>query len=393
MAGIILLLAPLVVFKYANFLWLDVLGPVLGLFGWAPSERLISLGLPLGISFVTFTLLAYLIDYATGKYREPLSLKWLLGYVLFFPHLISGPILRPHELIPQLERGMPVHLRAVLPGLALIATGLLKKVVVADSLGPAVSHVYSMQAANLTLADFLLAFYGFPVQVYCDLSGYTDIALGLARLLGVRLPGNFRQPYCAASITEFWQRWHITLSHWFRDYLFFQLPGSRSRYYAALRNVVITMTLTGAWHGARWTFVVWGLLHGLEMVIERLAKRAWRRRPPPPLWLRRVFTFHIFALLIILFRAANFSEAGYVFRGLFGGTPVGDLSSFFLHHGFECLLIGLFFLVHPWDDTRRVTIATRKLGPRASVAIIVVLLVLATAFGMNGTTQFIYFDF
>lgn len=391
-AGIILLLAPLILFKYANFLWLDAIGPLAGVVdGWRPRQPPVPLSLPLGISFVTFTLLAYLIDYATGRYRQPLSLKWLLGYVLFFPHLISGPILRPHELIPQLQRGMKIRTRALLPGLALIACGLVKKMVFADQLGPAITHAYSAHG-GLTWPDVLLAVYGFPVQIYCDLSGYTDMALGLARVLGVRLPGNFRQPYCAGSITEFWQRWHITLTHWFRDYVFFTLPGSRRSYWRALRNVVITMALTGAWHGARWTFVVWGLLHGLQMVLERLIKRAWRP-PPPPLWLRQLITFHIFALLAILFRAGDFSAVSRIFRGLLGGAPIGDPIGFVTIHSFDCLLIGLFFLVHRWDDTRRVTIATRRLGARAAMVGVAAAMVVAIAVGMNSTTQFIYFDF
>ncbi|PLW76571.1 MBOAT family O-acyltransferase [Cohaesibacter celericrescens] len=396
--GVVMALLPLLFFKYTNFIWSDVAGPLGNwMFGWQYNSELLSWSRPLGISFITFTLLAFLIDYYTGRYRAPLSLKWLLGYVLFFPHLISGPILRPHELIPQLQRGLHVRLKSILPGLALITVGLVKKMVFADQLGADVSYAY-MPDTDRQWFDFLLAYYAFPVQIYCDLSGYTDIALGLARILGVHLPRNFMQPYCAPSFTEFWQRWHITLSHWFRDYVFLYLPGSRRNYGKALRNVVITMTLTGVWHGASMTFVVWGALNGLQMALERLIKRAWRKRKPVPRLLRQLFTFHLVALLLVLFRASDFSMAFGVLKGLFSPSSIamvsGDLlANASVSHAFQISLIILFFLLHPWDDNRRVIAACRLLGTRLTMGLIIMGLVLSITVGINGTTQFIYFDF
>ncbi|HVZ18381.1 MAG TPA: MBOAT family O-acyltransferase, partial [Terriglobales bacterium] len=197
--SIVALLTPLLFFKYTNFVWNDVIGGAARLAGASIGGQLLSVGLPLGISFVTFTLIAYLVDVATGKYPQQVSLRWLLGYVLFFPHLIAGPILRPHELIPQLQRGMPLLRRNVLPGLALFASGLVKKLVFADPIGAVVTSVYS-EPASRTTAECLFALYGFSVQIYCDFSGYTDMALGLAMILGIRLPGNFLRPYLATSV-------------------------------------------------------------------------------------------------------------------------------------------------------------------------------------------------
>ena len=223
--GVGAIAAPLIFFKYANFLWLDVVGPLVSVFGWQVAGKVETLRLPLGISFVTFTLIAYLVDVARGKFPHPVALKWVLGYIMFFPHLIAGPILRPHELIPQLRRQMPLRRRNLLPGLALFASGLVKKMVFADPLGTVVGSVYDHPSGH-TLPEYLLALYGFSVQIYCDFSGYTDMALGTAQILGVRLPNNFFRPYLATSIATFWHRWHRTLSHWLRDYIYIPLGGS-----------------------------------------------------------------------------------------------------------------------------------------------------------------------
>ena len=195
-ASVAALLMPLVFFKYTNFLWLQVVAPLAALLGFQGGARLVDLSLPLGISFVTFTLIAYVVDTANGTFADRPRPKWILGYTLFFPHLIAGPILRPYELIPQLQKMMPLRRRNVLPGLALFASGMVKKMVFADQLSPAVNAVYAHPSGH-TLPEFLLAVYGFSVQIYCDFSGYTDMALGTAQILGVRLPNNFFRPYLA----------------------------------------------------------------------------------------------------------------------------------------------------------------------------------------------------
>ena len=281
---IVALFVPLAFFKYTDFIYRDVLGPV---FGW--HDSVLNLPLPLGVSFVTFTLTAYVVDIYSGKFAGKVSLSTLTGYVLFFPHLIAGPILRPIELIPQLWRPRAALSAHFYAGLAIFTVGLVKKLVFADQIGTVVDAAYRADVVNAPTA--WLAIYGFSMQIYCDFSGYTDMAIGLALIIGVRLPNNFLRPYGAMSLIDFWRRWHITLSFWLRDYLYIPLGGNRSGRLRTYLNMIITMTLGGLWHGASWTFVIWGLLHGLGVAFvhlcshrhpagrrERLAALAQRRR-------------------------------------------------------------------------------------------------------------------
>ena len=390
--SIVVLLTPLLVFKYTNFIWHDVIGALVNLEGIAPDGRLLNFALPLGISFVTFTLIAYLVDVSTGRYPAPASPRWLLGYTLFFPHLIAGPILRPHELIPQLQRQMPIRRGNLLPGLALFTSGLIKKMVFADPIGAVVTAIYA-QPDGRGAAEYLFALYGFSVQIYCDFSGYTDMALGTALILGVRLPGNFLRPYLATSIADFWRRWHITLSHWLRDYIYIPLGGSRDGTGPTIRNVIITMAIGGMWHGANWTFLIWGLLHGIGVAASQLLRRhapLWMR---PPRWVLILVTFHVVALLWVLFRAPDISTAVTVLKGCLGGASFEGATTFIAAHLFEGVLILAFFLIHPWDDGRRVRIMAKTLPPAVVGAIILTGFVLAIAIGAESPAQFIYFEF
>jgi len=385
--SIAVLLLPLLFFKYTNFIWNDVLGPLFHSGG----GKVVNLALPLGISFVTFTLIAYLVDVASGRYRPPASARWLLGYTLFFPHLIAGPILRPHELIPQLHAQMPVRPRNLLPGLALFVIGLIKKTVFADPIGAVVASVYAHPVGR-DGAEYLFALYGFAVQIYCDFSGYTDMALGTALILGVRLPGNFLRPYLATSIADFWRRWHITLSHWLRDYIYIPLGGSRAGEAATIRNVLVTMALGGLWHGANWTFLIWGILHGIGVAASQLLQRHVGARVQTPRWLLILVTFHIVALLWIFFRAPDLPTAFTMFAGIFG-APFGSAAAFVAAHAFETALVVAFLLLHPFDDGRRVRILARRLPPVVVAALIVAGFALAIAIGADSPAQFIYFEF
>ncbi len=239
---------PLLFFKYTNFIYQDVLGPLFGFRG-----KLFTLSLPLGISFVTFTLTAYIVDIYRGKFNARHKASTLLQYVLFFPHLIAGPILRPAELIPQLEHPRSGRKSPYTAAFAIFTLGLVKKLIFADQIGDAVDTIYRT-AGTSDGPTALLALYGFSAQIYCDFSGYTDMAIGLALAIGVRLPNNFARPYVASSLIDFWRRWHITLSLWLRDYLYIPLGGNRGGKVEELRNIMITMILGGLWHGANWTF-------------------------------------------------------------------------------------------------------------------------------------------
>jgi alginate O-acetyltransferase complex protein AlgI len=388
----LVLLTPLLFFKYTNFIWNDLIGVMSRQAGVVTGGRLLNLGRPLGISFVTFTLIAYLVDVSTGKYPVRSSLRWLLGYVLFFPHLIAGPILRPHELIPQLHRQMPILRQNLLPGLALFTVGLVKKLVFADPIGSVVTAIYDQPVGRGT-AEYLFAFYGYSVQIYCDFSGYTDMAIGLALILGVRLPGNFLRPYLAISIADFWRRWHITLSHWLRDYVYIPLGGSRAGDAMTLRNILLTMALGGLWHGANWTFLLWGVLHGVGVAASRFQGRFAGCWLYPPRWIQVILTFHTVALLWIFFRAQDFDSALTMLSGCLFKWSLANASTFLSDHAFELVLTVGFFLLHPWDDGRRIRIAARRFPPPVVCTVVAVAFVLAFSIGSQSSGQFIYFEF
>jgi D-alanyl-lipoteichoic acid acyltransferase DltB (MBOAT superfamily) len=381
-AAIAALFVPLLVFKYTNFFYRDVLGPV---FGW--HGTLLDVSLPLGVSFVTFTLTAYVVDIYTGRFPAQHKASTVLAYVLFFPHLIAGPILRPHELIPQLEKPR----RAVLPRrlaipLAIFTLGLVKKLVFADQIAEVVDTAYAGSWDNAALA--LFALYGFSVQIYCDFSGYTDMAIGLALMLGIRLPTNFLRPYAAASLADFWRRWHVTLSSWLRDYLYIPLGGNRGGRVKAARNVLITMTLGGLWHGANWTFVVWGLLHGAGIAFVHSVKGLVRM----PKWLAVLVTFHFVTLAWVFFRAPDIATAGRALAAPFSGSWDGA-GAFAQAHAFPILLVVLFFALHRFDDLRRVMAATVYLRRAVLWPALLLAWLLAITVSHGSSAKFIYFDF
>src|SRR5882724_1512576 len=260
--AIAVLLLPLAVFKYTDFVYRDVFGPFFGI-----HDSLLNVPLPLGISFISFTLPAYLVDIYREVFSSTHQPRTILAYVLFFPHLIAGPILRPYELIPQLEAPRAASLRGFAAPLAIFTLGLVKKLVFADQLSPMVTATYAQDATTGSLAA-TLAIVGFAVQVYCDFSGYTDMAIGLAAMLGVRLPNNFRQPFTATSISGIWQRWHMTLTRFLGDYVYLPVSMALARYavrrrsgkwtlflFAVVIPVNITFLVSGIWHGAGWNFI------------------------------------------------------------------------------------------------------------------------------------------
>ncbi|MFL6572407.1 MAG: MBOAT family O-acyltransferase [Burkholderiales bacterium] len=385
-ATIVALFVPLVVFKYTDFLYRDVLGPILGLQG-----TLLGVPLPLGISFITFTLTAYVVDIYRRRFPGRQSASTVLAYVLFFPHLIAGPILRPHELIPQLESMRRAFPRRVALPVAIFTLGLVKKLVFADQIGGMVDAAYAGAADNAALA--LAAIYGFAVQIYCDFSGYTDMAIGVALMLGVRLPNNFLRPYAAGSLVDFWRRWHVTLSLWLRDYLYIPLGGNRHGRLKGARNVLITMALGGLWHGANWTFVIWGLLHGVAIALVQgarsLSPGLVRRMPR---WLGLALTFHFVTAAWVLFRAPDLAAAGRMLAAPLRGSWE-NLGAFVPAHAFTILLIVVFFALHRFDDHRRVKALVRYVRAEILWPVILLAWVLAIAVSQGSSAKFIYFDF
>lgn len=267
--GVGLNLALLGVFKYFGF-FVDSLVEVLRPLHLAPTVLLIKLTLPIGISFFTFCAISYLIDLGRREI-EPASLLDFSVYLSFFPHLIAGPIVRASELIPQLNVIANPNAVDATRGARLIARGLVKKMIVANYLAQSiVTPVFGAPGAYHSI-DLIVGAWAFAVQIYADFSGYTDIAIGTALLLGIKFPENFDAPYSAISIRDFWHRWHMTLSRWLRDYLYIPLGGNRGGTMKLYRNLFLTMLLGGLWHGASWTFIVWGAYHGVGLVVERVA--------------------------------------------------------------------------------------------------------------------------
>ena len=383
-SGIILIIfLPLIFFKYTHFFsenieqLFHVRIPFQGGFQ-----------LPLGISFITFTVTAYLVDVYRGKVPAEQDFERFALYVAFFPHLIAGPIMRPWELLPQFKH-LELRGKFVKIGLLLFAIGMLKKVVFADALAPIVNTIYS-DSAHADLPHALLAFYAFAVQIYCDFSGYTDMAIGIAFALGIWLPLNFNRPYLAGSIRDFWRRWHITLSRWLRDYLYIPLGGNRHGYARMTVVLMITMLLGGLWHGAAWTFVFWGFLHGLFLVAEHGIEKKMKLVSKIPLIVKQVLTFHLVAFSWIFFRARGWTEAMNILRGFWvPGDWQGTLSS----AGFPIVLILVYFLVQRWDRVAIAVFLARRLRGPLIYAIAFIVIISSVVLSVGNPSAFIYFDF
>ncbi|MYJ14523.1 MAG: MBOAT family protein [Acidimicrobiia bacterium] len=307
-------LASLGFFKYAGF-FVDSAESALGRLGLTADLPLLNIVLPVGISFFTFQAISYVLDVYRGDTAPAKPLDFAV-YLAFFPQLVAGPIVRAHELIPQLRQPRTLRHSDFTRAAVLIAAGLFKKVVVATYLAEAlVDDVFAFPERFSSL-EVLLGVYGYAVQIYADFSGYTDIAIGVALLLGIRLPENFNQPYRADSIQDFWRRWHISLSRWLRDYLYIPLGGNRRGEWRRDRNLLVTMLLGGLWHGAAWPFVLWGLFHGLGLLVER------RLRLRLPAVFGRLATFHFVCFGWILFRAESLGAATGVLGRLFNAWSV-----------------------------------------------------------------------
>jgi alginate O-acetyltransferase complex protein AlgI len=389
---IALLFLPLVVVKYSYFVLSNVvkLVPVAGVALGDVSQ--FRFALPLGISFLTFTLTAYIVDTYRGRFPVEPRIANLLAYALFFPHLIAGPILRPNELLPQLKQWRRAIDARFTLGTALFAIGLVKKVVFADGMAGAVDEVFAPEVLP-SAWDYLLAIHGFSLQIYCDFSGYTDMAIGIAYILRIRLPTNFRRPYTARSIIDFWRRWHITLSFWLRDYLYIPLGGNRYGQRRRFFNLMTTMVLGGLWHGAGWTFVIWGGLHGAALATAHIVHGLFRRRDIHiPRALGLIATFYFVTVSWVYFRAPDIATAHRVLMGPFTASWRGaDL--FASARLYELVLLLVFFVTHHYDRHARVRIAVRRSSQVVIWVLIVLGFVIAITVSQGSSSKFIYFDF
>ncbi len=321
-------LGVLLFYKYFDFLSESIFS-IASLFGVERSPIVLDLILPVGISFYTFQTLSYVIDVYRGDVKAEENLFFYALFVSFFPQLVAGPIERPGNLIPQLKEEHKFSLEDLDRGGRIMLLGFVKKILVADVISVYVDSVYN-NAASATAPAVIFATVLFAVQIYCDFSGYTDIATGCARIMGIRLMKNFDHPYMASSIKEFWARWHISLSGWFKDYLYIPLGGNRCGKARHLLNLFIVFLVSGLWHGANWTFVVWGALHGIYQIVGNLTikkrnalvcKIGHSPDSRAVLWCRRVITFILVAVAWIFFRANSIGDAFTLISTLVTGWP------------------------------------------------------------------------
>jgi alginate O-acetyltransferase complex protein AlgI len=353
--------------------------------------------LPVAISFFTFMALSYVID-VYRRELEPARPIDLAVYLSFFPHLVAGPIVRGSELLPQIRRRRDADNVDYSRAMWLIMAGLFKKVVISSDMDAwIVTPVFS--APHLHSApEAIFAAWAYGIQIYCDFSGYTDMAIGLALLLGFKFPINFDGPYTARSLQDFWRRWHITLSRWLRDYLYIPLGGNRGGNLRVARNIMITMLLGGLWHGAAWTFIIWGGLHGVGQVVGHLKRERRVAQGLPPvadgrarIWWQRFWTFQFVSLAWVFFRATSFTNAMAVLsRLLHGWSTPSPLVTPLLILVIVAVLAAQYV---PVGTTERVlgTFSRQKAWVQAGVLGLVLLV--TTTLGPTGVAPFIYYRF
>jgi alginate O-acetyltransferase complex protein AlgI len=386
---IVLLLIPLSYCKYKHFLYNEIIVPIIG----ASTVRF-DVFFPLGISFMTFTIVSYVVDVHRKTFPPAQSFFHIFAYTLYFPRLIAGPITRPSELIPQLLRNKSITMSSVGFGLTLFTIGLVKKIIFADSMGDVVNPVFDNPMGH-SLLTYWLAMLGYTVQIYCDFSGYTDMALGSSIMLGVRLPINFNKPYTAINLQDFWHRWHITLSKWLREYIYIPLGGNRCSKPKYLSNIIVTMVVCGIWHGANWTFLLWGILHGIGLLVIALAKfshTASGALKIIPNQLKWLLTFIFIVFTWVFFRSPNLDTARIILIGAFTGDLSFDIV-FFETNIFYLTLLGLFAIVHRFDSLSNVRFVYRWINKGALTTFVIIAFATAIAITTDNPTAFIYFDF
>ena len=374
------------VFKYYAFFLQDVSDTLDAVHMGLPLP-LMTIALPVGVSFFTFQAISYVVD-VKRRLVKPATLVDCAIYLSFFPHLVAGPIVRAREFLPQLASPRDPERVAVGAGLGLIALGLVKKVAIADYLArTVVDPVFAVPQAY-GAPDVLMATYGFAVQIYCDFSGYTDIAIGLALLMGFVFPQNFNSPYRATGFRDFWRRWHMTLSRFLRDFLYIPLGGNRGGRWFTYRNLMITMLLGGLWHGAAWTFVLWGGFHGVGLCSEHAVGGRIARRTPA--WLRGFVTFNLVCFGWILFRSDNLS----VFSDFLARFAVWSTPKLWTFPVLALIGVVIALQLLPPRRTEGWEIRIERLNPAmlGTALALLILFVGATVPG-GGVPPFIYFRF
>jgi len=395
-------------FKYFNFAN-DNLSALAGFIGWNYPIHNLNIILPIGLSFHTFQAMSYTIEVFRGRQKTERHFGIYALYVLFYPQLVAGPIERPQNMLHQFHEEHFFDYQRVADGLKLMAWGFFKKAVIADRLASLVDSYYTNPQA-FSGPELALGTAFFAVQVFCDFSGYSDIAIGAAQVMGFKLMVNFKRPYLALSVSEFWKRWHISLSGWFRDYIFFPLERKRIRWMGQSLNLLIVFLISGLWHGANWTYVIWGGLHGLYLGLEIQVQRGWRSLPDGvralvPNWILQPIQRALVLILVsyawVFFRAESVQSAWEITARLFNGWTVASLSK--LAHStitnYELLItfaaILMMGVVHQFQErgSLRAMLAKKPAALRWSLYVGVLVFILVFGRIYEVPTDFIYFQF
>jgi len=386
LASIVANVGVLAVFKYFDFFAYNF--NFLSHSFSGPQIPLLHILLPIGLSFHTFQAMSYTIEVYRGNQKAEKHFGIYALYVLFYPQMVAGPIERPQHILPQLHRVNKFNTTGFITGIFLITIGLFKKMVIADRLGLFVDPVFNNPHGHSAF-DLLVAVYFFAFQIYCDFSGYSDIAVGAALTLGIELMRNFNMPYLAKNIAEFWQRWHISLSTWFRDYVYIPLGGSRVTFTVTCINILIVFIISGLWHGANWKYLVWGLIHGLLLIGYQLLKKL-KINIKGVSYLKWILTFNLVCLAWIFFRANTVTEGFFILNKIFTLTSLHYTAAHIMPWTelFYCLFIILALLAGEWYLQRKAVWSNR--GMLFTTAI---LFIACYFLGIFNEAQFIYFQF
>lgn len=324
--GILLNLLLLIYFKYIGFISENIYS-LLSFFNLEALVSVIQVALPLGISFITFQGISYLMDVYRGEVKASKNLIVICSYISMFPHLVAGPIVRYKQVEEELNHNRDISSNDFVQGIFRFCRGLIQKVVFADTLAACADGVFSLPAKEITFGLAWLGALAYSLQIYFDFSGYSSMAIGLARMMGFHFPENFNFPYKSKSIQEFWRRWHMTLSFWFRDYVYIALGGNRNGTGKTYRNLFIVFLLTGLWHGAAWTFVIWGLWHGLFLIAERIGNSKYEK-----IWwpFKYIYTLLVVIFGWVIFRSENLDQAMFFMGHMVGqyGVSLEGITEF-----------------------------------------------------------------
>lgn len=379
----------LIIFKYTDFI-IQTINEISN-----ANIKLLNIALPIGISFYTFQIISYVIDVYNGKAKVQHNIINLATYVSLFPQLVAGPIVRYQTIEKELDDR--VHsFNNFAYGIRRFSIGLAKKVLIANALGELCAKAFALN--EKTIIFYWIFGISYMLQLYFDFSAYSDMAIGLGRIFGFHFPENFNYPYISKSITEFWRRWHISLSTWFKDYVYIPLGGNKDGKYKQIRNILIVWLLTGIWHGANWTFLIWGLLFGIILIIEKIFLNKFMEKLPS--FIRRLYVLFIVMILFVIFNSDNMSVALTNIKGLFGMNGevfINDYTLHYLKSYLPLLIIALFgstpFIKILIDKLRKNKYVNNIINILEPILIVVILVVATSYLIDNSYNPFLYFRF